>query len=222
VGGSPLPPSRPEPSKSLRRHLVPPGRVPPCPAASVGASVMSRLQPTGAAPPHPPRRPWRWEVDRGGARARPFNGGGGYGPGAVVGPSHQPDGPGRRRRRLARGTCTANAEWVLEPRAVPGCSRSTPGRPCAQQTLAYCGARPGIPVCRSTAEGVLPCRSRVPCVGPGGAPPRLPCPRGVPMRVVPPPKVGWEVLRCRCRWIPPPGLMRNPSCGRRWSPALAR
>ena len=145
VGGSPLPPSRPEPSKSLRRHLVPPGRVLPCPAASVGASVMSRRPPTGAAPPLPPRRPWRREVDRGGARARPFSGG------AVLGPSPQPDGSGRCRRRLVRGTCTANAEWVLEPRAAPGCSRSTPGRPCARQTLSHCGSSPGIPVCRSSS-----------------------------------------------------------------------
>jgi hypothetical protein len=32
-------------------YLDPPGRVPPRPAASVGASVMSRRPPTGAAPP---------------------------------------------------------------------------------------------------------------------------------------------------------------------------
>ena len=75
MGGSPLPPSRPEPSKSLRRHLVPPGRVPPCPAASVGASVMSRRPPTGVASPPPPRRPWRGVGSRGGGRARPFTGG---------------------------------------------------------------------------------------------------------------------------------------------------
>ena len=56
----------PEPSKSLWRHLVPPGRVLPCPAASVGASVMSRLQPTGAAPPPIPHRP---HVGRGGGRS---------------------------------------------------------------------------------------------------------------------------------------------------------
>jgi hypothetical protein len=49
VGGS-LPPCRPEPSKSLWRHSVPGGRVPPRPAASVGASVASRRPLTGAVP----------------------------------------------------------------------------------------------------------------------------------------------------------------------------
>ena len=75
---SALPSFRLEPSKSLRRHLVPPGRVPPCPAASVGASIMSRRSPAGASPPPPfslQRRPRRWEGDQGGALASPFNGG---------------------------------------------------------------------------------------------------------------------------------------------------
>jgi hypothetical protein len=70
------------------------------------------------SPPHTHTRPWRWEGDQGGARARrPFNGAAAClgRPIASLDPSQQPDGPGRRRRPLARGTCTANAVWDLGP-----------------------------------------------------------------------------------------------------------
>jgi hypothetical protein len=109
VGGS-RPPSRPGPSKWLQRHSGPPERVPPCPA--VLASIMSRRPPTGAAIPRP------LNVGRGGEMGR--------GPGpplqrryfgprpseSVAGPEPASRRPGRRRRRLAHGTCAAKAEWA--------------------------------------------------------------------------------------------------------------
>jgi hypothetical protein len=129
-------------------HLLPPRRVPPCPAASVGSSVMSRRPPTGV-PPHHDGRGGRREIQAGPgpapSTARP--------PASdSVGSSQQPDEFGRRRRRPAHGTCKANAEWVLGPRAAPGRSRSTP---CARRTRSHCGARPGFLVCRSTVGGPL-------------------------------------------------------------------
>ena len=230
VGGSPLPPVRPEPSKSLRRHLVPPGRVPPHPAASVGASARSRRPPTGAAPPLPPsRRRGARGLDRGRARARPFNGGGRRVPGrptAWLGPSRGPDVPARRQMRPAHDVCTPSVECGLGPRAVPGCKRSTAGRSCAWRTRPRCGVPLVSPLCHSTVAEHEHCRSHVPCVAPGGGPPLLSGQR----RASSPPSwtwrgaalLEWVVPRHRGPWRQPLWLLKNPGGGRRRAQPLAR
>ena len=157
---SQLPPSRPEPSKSLRMHLVPPGRVP---SPLVASMVANSMPAADRSRPPPPTRWGLGSPSRGGARARPISAGEGAPcrcPGrASAAPSRQPDGPcrRRRRRRLARGACTPNAEWPLEQRAAPVCIRSRPWRPCARRTqVLNCGSSPGTgsPVCGPS--GFLP------------------------------------------------------------------
>ena len=210
-------------------HLAPPGRVPPYPAASVGASARSRRPPTGAAPLPPLRRRGKRGSDRGRARARPFNGGVRRVPGrptAWLGPSRGPDVPARRQMRPARDVCTPSVECGLGPRAVPRCKQSTAGRPCAWRTRPRCGVTLVSPLCHSTVAEHDHCRSHVPCVAPGGGPPLLSGQR----RASSPPSWTWRgaafpewiVPLHRGPWRQPPGLMKNPGGGRRRAQPLAR
>ena len=93
----------------------------------------------------------------------------------------------------------------VAPRAAPGCSRSTTGRPSARRTRQRCESNPGVSLSLcSTVGRNEQCRSRGPCDGPGGAPLLPPGP--------PRPQVVRGVPRRRCRWTLPPGRRRNPRC----------